>query len=213
MGGERGNILEPKQIYDSLRQKIIWLELQPESVLNLSELAEMFEVSRTPIKEVLIHLYAEGWVQRQGSHFLVTPLSLDRIREITEIRTVLEVQANLWAMKRIKPDELENLHKWRESAVSMGDQADYKIIVEQDFLFHRLVFSAAKNSQLTSLLERLLGHYLRFWLAIPREINVRQFFTEAVEIIQAIEEKNEEMIKDCTRRHIKNSILEIMGTT
>ena len=64
-------ILTPKQIYDALKEKIIWLELAPESPLNLSELADAFEVSRTPVKEALIYLQAQGWVLRQGSHFLV----------------------------------------------------------------------------------------------------------------------------------------------
>ena len=82
--------MEPNRIYEKLREKIIWLELKPESVLNLSELADTFGVSRTPIKEVLIFLQAEGWVLRHGTHFMVTPLSLDRIKEINEIRQQVE---------------------------------------------------------------------------------------------------------------------------
>lgn len=205
--------MDKNKIYNSLRQKIVWLELQPERILNLSELADMFGVSRRLIKEVLIHLYADGWIQRLGPHFQVAPLSLDQIREVTEIRVGLEVKANIWAMKRIKPDELENLYRWRESVFKLGDKVDYRIIVEQDLRFHRLVFSAAKNNQLSNILERLLERYLRFWLAIPREINVQQFFMEAILLIQAIEEKDEDMIKDCSRRHIMNSIMEIVGAT
>ena len=101
--------METNKVFKVLRQKIVDLDLMPESVLNLSELAEMFNVSRTPIKEALIFLQAEGLVIRHGSHFMVTPLSLDRIREITEIRSVLEVQAHIWAMNRITKSELEEL--------------------------------------------------------------------------------------------------------
>ena len=106
--------VETNKVFKVLRQKIVDLDLLPESVLNLTELAEVFKVNRTPIKEALIFLQAEGLVIRHGSHFMVTPLSLDRIREITEIRSVLEVQAHIWAMNRITKselEELENLHK------------------------------------------------------------------------------------------------------
>ena len=54
--------MEPSKIYELVREEIIWLGLMPESILNLSELAESFEVSRTPIKEALIFLQADGWV-------------------------------------------------------------------------------------------------------------------------------------------------------
>lgn len=52
--------LEHRKIFELLKEKIIWLELMPETTINLSELAESFEVSRTPIKEALILLQAQG---------------------------------------------------------------------------------------------------------------------------------------------------------
>ncbi len=87
-----------KKTVELLRQKISWLELKSESLLNISELSEEFNVSRTPLKEALINLEANGWVQRQGSHFTVTPLCLQRMCEIAEGRSVIEIQAYLWAM-------------------------------------------------------------------------------------------------------------------
>ncbi|MBW2003318.1 MAG: GntR family transcriptional regulator, partial [Deltaproteobacteria bacterium] len=113
--------MEPEKIYELLKEKIIWLDLMPESVLNLSELAESFRVSRTPIKEALILLQADGWVLHQGSHFMVTPLSLDRIRETAEIRSVMEVQGNIWAMYRITPEELAALGEMEKEILQLDD--------------------------------------------------------------------------------------------
>ena len=48
----------PEKIYELVKEKIIWMDLMPESILNLSELARSFGVSRTPIKEALIYLQA-----------------------------------------------------------------------------------------------------------------------------------------------------------
>lgn len=203
---------DPTQIFTALKNKIIHLELPPESVLNLSDLAKEFNVSRTPIKEVLISLQAEEWIMRHGSHFIVTPLSLERIREITEIRMIMEVQANIWAMERITPEELNTLNQLRDQIASFNKESSNRSIVDFDFTIHYTIFKIARNAQLAKLLERLLNHYLRFWLSIPRQIDHVQFFEEAHELIDAVNHKDEAIIRECTTRHIRNSVAQIMGT-
>lgn len=203
--------MEPTKIYEMVREKIIWLDLKPESIINLSELAEFFTVSRTPIKEALIYLHADGWVLRQGSHFMVTPLSLDRIREISEIRSLMEVQANIWAMNRLTPEGLNALDELEREILQIEDALDNTEMIKLDVKFHQILFKMAKNSQLSQLLERMLGHYLRFWLAIPREIEPQSFFAEARQIIQAIKAKDEAGLRAASVMHIKRSVDEIMG--
>ncbi len=205
--------MNSNEIFEALRKKIIQLELEPERVLNLSELAEEFSVSRTPIKEVLILLQAEEWIMRHGSHFIVTPLSLERIREVTEIRMVLEVQANVWAMQRITPAELEILKELENQIINFDSNLSNQDIVDFDFKIHHYIFKVAKNTHLAKLLERLLCHYLRFWLSIPRQIDIISFFSEACELIQAIENKDEALVRECTTAHIRKSVAEIMGTS
>jgi len=203
---------DPNEIYAALRKKIIFLELPPESVLNLSDLAKEFNVSRTPIKEVLISLQAEEWIMWQGSRFIVTPLSLERIREITEIRMVLEVKANIWAMERITPIEWEELNRIRQEISQFSEKSSNQSIIDFDFTIHHTIFKIAKNIQLAKLLERLLSHYLRFWLSIPRQIDHRIFFKDAIELIEAIRMKDEDLIREYTTNHIRNSVAQIMGT-
>ncbi len=205
--------MDPGQIYSALRKKIIHLELSPESVLNLSDLAKEFGVSRTPIKEALISLQAEEWIKRHGSHFIVTPLSLERIREITEIRMVMEVQANIWAMERISPQEMNELIRIREKIGTFSESSSNQSIVDFDFTIHHFIFKVAKNLHLAKILERILSHYLRFWLSIPRQIDHKVFFTESLELIDAIRCKDGDLVRENTTRHIRNSVAQIMGTS
>jgi len=202
--------VEPEKIYELLKEKIIWLDLMPESILNLSELAQSFKVSRTPIKEAMIFLQADGWVLHQGSHFMVTPLSLERIKEITEIRSLIEIQANTWAMNRITTEESVALGELEKEILQIKDIASNKQMIELDVKFHRSLFQMAKNSQLAQLLERMLGQYLRFWLSMPREIKPQSFFSETLEIIQAIKAKDEVKLRVSSAAHIKRSVDEIM---
>jgi DNA-binding GntR family transcriptional regulator len=132
--------MDPLAIYEDLKQKIIWLDLSPGCTLNLAELAGRYGVSRNPVMIALARLDAEQWVVRHGVHFVVSPLTVDRMREITEIRSLLEPQATIWAMNRMTAEGLEELRKIREEILSINIQASKKQIVEIDFRFHQLIF-------------------------------------------------------------------------
>ena len=203
--------MQPEKIFKTLRERIIWLDLPPERILNLSELAASFGVSRTPVKEALILLQAEGWLLRNGAQFMVTPLSLNRIKETTEIRSVLEVQANVWALNRILPQELELLEAIGEKINESKLPMTLRDMVKLDFRFHQTLYQAAKNSQLAEMLNLQLSRYLRIWLSMPGEIEPKSFFFEAKEIIRAIAEKDEERLKEATLAHINKSIDQIGG--
>jgi DNA-binding GntR family transcriptional regulator len=208
---ERAGI-ELEKSFQMLKDKIMWLELMPESVLIISELARTLNVSRTPIKEAMLILQNEGWVLKQGAHYMVTPLSVDRIREITEIRSVLEVQANIWAMYRITQEELMKLKKLEKQIREIDNKPNKKKVVEVDLKFHRILFEATKNNQLAQSLDRLLCHFLRFWLSIPRDFEPKPSPANSIELIRAIEEKEEARLRVASFNHIKWSMDEIMRT-
>ena len=199
------------KIYKKIRDKIIWLDFEPEKTLNLMELADSFEVSRNPITLALTRLNAEEWVVRRGSHFVVSPLTIDRIREITEIRSVLEVQANIWAMNRISTEGLAELERFRKDVLQLKDEVSNREIVEMDVRFHRLLYHETKNQQLKTMLNKMLSHYLRFWLSSPNIIKRDTFFKDAMEIIESIEAKDEVTLRAASIAHIKASLDEIMG--
>ena len=199
------------KIYKEIRDKIIWLDFEPEKTLNLTELADSFEVSRNPITLALTRLNAEEWVVRRGSHFVVSPLTIDRIREITEIRSVLEVQANIWAMNRISTEGLAELERFRKDVLQLKDEVSNREIVEMDVRFHRLLYHETKNQQLKTMLNKMLSHYLRFWLSSPNIIKRDTFFKDAMEIIESIEAKDEVTLRAASIAHIKASLDEIMG--
>ena len=203
--------MDPIAIYEDLKEKIIWLDLEPGSTLNLVELADSYGVSRNPVMIALTRLNVEEWVVRQGVHFVVSPLTVDRMREITEIRSVMETQANIWAMNRITPEGMANFVKVWDEINALNADATKKEIVQLDFKFHRQLYRETHNQQLAQLLERLLAHYLRFWLSGPQGIDPETFFNEALEIFEAIETKDEIRLKAATIAHVKVSLDKIMG--
>lgn len=202
--------MDPIEIYNDLKSKIIWLDLDPGCVLNQLQLAEAYGVSRTPVTIALTRLNAEEWVVRQGSQYTVSPLTLERMREITEIRSVLEMQANIWAMHRIVPEGLAELRDLGCEIENMSESAGKKEIFQLDRKFHNLLYREARNNQLAQMLDHILTNYIRFWLADPHEVERTVFFSEATEIIRAIEAKDEITLRASTAAHIKASLNRIM---
>jgi len=120
--------MDPIEIYEDLKEKIIWLDIEPGSTLNLVDLAASYGVSRNPVMIALTRLNVEEWVIRQGVHFVVSPLTVDRMREITEIRSLMETQANIWAMNRISPEGMAELTKIRDEINALHTDATKKEI-------------------------------------------------------------------------------------
>jgi DNA-binding GntR family transcriptional regulator len=93
---------------------------------------------------------------------VVSPLTLDRMRDITEIRSLLETQAIVWAMHRITESGLQELKSLGNSIRKLDSNESKGEMVQLDFKFHKIIYREAHNQELAQLLERLLSHYLRF---------------------------------------------------
>ncbi|WP_415519914.1 MAG: GntR family transcriptional regulator [Desulfovibrio aminophilus] len=197
--------MTPRQVAEQLKQKIIMLELPPETILNISELALQHGVSRTPVKEALIVLQAEEWVQRHGSHFMVTPLSLERIKQITEIRSILEVESNLLALRRMDEATRRSFDSLRVRINGLDSSATNLDIVNADLALHRRLYTATRNTQLTKVLDHLLSHYLRFWLSLPQRIELDSFFDDTLGMIAAVVNNDEKALRKLSEHHVARS--------
>lgn len=202
--------MDPIRIYEDLKEKIIWLDLKPGSTLNLMELSDIYKVSRNPITIALTRLDAEEWVVRHGTHFVVSPLTIDRMREITEMRSVMEVQANIWALHRISQESLTELKKVRDEVYHLKNDVTNRELVKIDVRFHEFLYNQTNNRQLAIMLSRMLSHYLRFWLANPKPIKKEEFFRDTIKIIKSMEAKDEVGLRAASTSHIKASLDEIM---
>lgn len=203
--------MTPSAIYEDLKEKIIWLKIKPGTTLNLVDLAKSYHVSRNPVTIALTRLETEEWVIRNGSHFVVSPLTLERMRDITEVRLLMEVQANIWTMHRISAEGLNELKKIKKEISELKKEATKEDIIHLDVRFHRLIYRETQNAQLEVMLDRMLNHYLRFWLSRPSRIDQDAFFSDILETIDAIERKDETRLHAACTAHVKSSLDEIMG--
>ena len=90
-----------EKAYQALHQDIVQWRLLPGTVLAEVELSERLGVSRTPVREALSRLTAEGLTTAKGGRgVVVTDVSLETVRELYELRETLEAKAAALAAER-----------------------------------------------------------------------------------------------------------------
>lgn len=150
------------KIYAELRRSIITGQYRPGTRLDLEELATQFGTSLTPIREALQMLGQEGMVTiKPRSGYFVMHISLKQLRDLLELREILEVATVERAVDRLRDhqiDELERLHVKQQSEVNSSNFAEY---MEANRTFHYALAEAAGNKALAEMLgqvhDRLAG--------------------------------------------------------
>ena len=140
--------LTPKALYEEvaeqLRQRIFRRELEPGSWIDELKIAEEFGISRTPLREALKVLAAEGLVTmkvRRGAY--VTEMSEKDLRDVYHLLSLLESDAAGVVAERATPEQqqtLRDLHAELESAA--GNREAFFSVNER---FHMALLDMADN--------------------------------------------------------------------
>lgn len=141
-----------------LRYAIISRQLKPGEHLRELPLANRFGVSRVPVREALIRLEHEGLVRgepRRGA--FVVGMTLADIRELYEVRAILEVRGARLAAEGAAPENLANLRRITQDFRVEADRGDSESLAGVDIAFHREVMTAAHHRRLLATWEPMSG--------------------------------------------------------
>lgn len=150
------------RIYREIRRSIIMGHRQPGSRLDLEVLAKNYGTSITPVRDALQMLGQEGLVTiKPRSGYFVTHVTLKRLRDLLELREILEVAAIERAAVRITEEQLEELEEVH-AGYTGKDEESYARYMEENRRFHCLIARASGNQELTEELGRLHDRLVRF---------------------------------------------------
>jgi DNA-binding GntR family transcriptional regulator len=140
--------LSPRALYqdvaEQLRQRIFRRELEPGSWIDEMKLAEQYGISRTPLREALKVLAAEGLVTmkvRRGAY--VTEVSESDLRDVYHLLSLLESDAAGVAAERISAAELLELKSLHEELEAAADQPERFLALNERF--HMRLLEIAGN--------------------------------------------------------------------
>jgi DNA-binding GntR family transcriptional regulator len=173
------------------------------TLLTEGELAELVGVSRTPVREALLRLEADGLVRlypKKGA--LVLPVSAAEIADVLEARELVETHTAGRAVDRaeaVVPELRDRLADMR-AAQAAGDTVAF---TTADRGFHRVIVAAAGNAVLTGLYDSLRDRQLRMGVEYVRSGSERmdRALAEHEEILAALTSGDRERVRRSVRRH------------
>lgn len=145
-----------QDVYERLRAAILTLELLPGEKLSERALEGMLGSSRTPIREALLRLEAEGLIARQGRSPRVTPLELAEILEAFEYREHIEAAVAHLACKHATPEDLARIQAVLDAGRKGADAAAwYEIGTDFHIMLARLSRNRFLVRAVTDILTRI----------------------------------------------------------
>lgn len=187
--------------YHALKKMLLALQIPPGKLLSEAELMRELGVGRTPLREAVQRLVADGIltvIPRHGTQ--VTAISGEDLRQIMEIRIPLEVQAAQLAAERATEKEVAAL----EAALSESETEsapDYYILF--DYQMHTLIARAAHNKYLSESLARLYALSVRlFYSAHFQRERLDEMRKEHRMVVDAIRSRDPRAAGEVMRSHL-----------
>ena len=200
-------------VYDYLREALVDGVIKPGERIVERTYAEKFNVSRTPIREVLRKLEMEGFVEyipRRG--IVAKGLNAAEIEEIYAIRISLERLAIRTAVGKISAAQLNRVKKVHEKTIAANEQDDVATVVTQMRKFDDLLFEAANMPKLQKMIAGL-QESLRSYRKINLSGGSRRSLAidEHGEILKAVINKDADLAEQLVIAHVERARNSLLG--
>lgn len=205
------------EVYEQLKRDVAAFRLVPGDRFTENELCERLAVSRTPVRQALVRLQQEGYVEvlfRSG--WRVLPFDFDRFEQLYDLRMVLETTAaqRLCAdgerTDRALLDALVRI--W---LVPLGERSTDGVQVAQwDEAFHCSLVAAAGNAEMARV-HREVTDRIRIIrrLDFTQQARIDATYDEHAKILKAIRAKRGDQAAMLLRAHIETSQAEVRKIT
>jgi GntR family transcriptional regulator, rspAB operon transcriptional repressor len=199
-----------ERVYESLRDDIVSWRLRPGAVLSEVEQAERLGVSRTPLREALGRLAADGLaVVGKGRTLVVSDLRATDVEHLFELREALETQAARLAARRRDPAMFAALRSRFAAAPALLSTEDpdrrayYALVAELD----AAIDEAAASPYLLRSLASLRAHVARARrLSRDNPGRLVRAAHEHLLIVEAVADGNETLAAQATAVHLRASL-------
>jgi DNA-binding GntR family transcriptional regulator len=195
----------PEQAYEFLKNTIITLPRDEEMFLSEAQVAASSGISRTPVREALMRLEAEGFIRRVPHKGAFIPaLSDSDVEAVMQARSVVEQ----WSVSEVAsdpgpvPDKLRLLLGSQESDV---DPVDF---IAHDLEFHTTIIRAAGNPLINDFYGSLRDRQMRMGvrILIADETRKKRVLVEHRAIVDAIEAKDPSAAVTAVNDHLASTL-------
>lgn len=197
-----------EQVSSSLRAALITGEMQPGETYSVPGLAEKFGVSGTPVREAILDLTKEGlFYTLPNKGFRVVETSDEVLRQLTDIRLLLEIPVHIQVARMITSDAIGELREISQQIMKYAREMDLINFIEHDRRFHNEILMFSGNELLVEFSDQLRSRARQH--ALPYILVSGQLEKSASEhstILDAMEHQNLVLLEEIVEHHINYTI-------
>jgi len=191
-----------------LRIEILAEQMRPGEKLTEQLICKQFSVSRTPVREALKNLEAEGLIEmipNRGA--FVVGISKDDMRDLYVIRMQNEIQAIRWAIERRTKEEMESIEESLDFMRFYTGRGDAKRMRSINVGFHKRIAAASHNRIIANSLSKIQDYTRYSRHVLPyRETDLAIILSEHEAIFAAFKSNDPEAGALSMKKHIENSL-------
>jgi DNA-binding GntR family transcriptional regulator len=148
------------RIVEALKRELINGALGPDTMIVESQIGARFGVSKTPAREALVRLSEMGFVSViPGRGYTVTKLSWQQIKDLFEVRLLLEASAAELAASRATAADVKLL----QNTAMLPNRAELTIeeLLDANLKFHHTIWKATRNERLVQIASDVMDDLMR----------------------------------------------------
>lgn len=193
-----------------IKDQIITCEMQPGSPIQVDEIAEKLNISKTPVREALLELQYENYITIiPRKRTVVRKISLQELRDVYDARTLVEpyiiqelsaedIQANM--------DLLTELNEaWSKIDIHSQSRESYSDFVKSDLEFHQKIVQMSSNECLINFCSELIYKSQRFWYMALFNNKLDVVQREHLDILRHLIDGDIASAVVCSKKHISIS--------
>ena len=199
-----GGAVLREHAYAELKRRILGCEVRPGEAINEAQIGALLGLGRTPVHQALHRLEVEGLVSimpRKG--VLVTPLSLNDVLDMIEVRAANELLCVTLAAQRAHPSDFKAMREIIAPSPDLIEQRDLSGLMTLDLKFHLAISASSRNRVLADMLRNLHEKQSRFWFySLSDPVHMKNVYDEHREMLDALESRDIAAVREATQYHI-----------
>jgi len=195
-----------QSIYNCLKKAIIENKIEPNQKINEKEIADSFKVSRTPVREALVRLEAEGFTKITSHRdVVVKEVSYADLVDIFQVIGILDGLAVTLVVDKIESKEFAKLEKMTTKLEHYYNQKDVEKFIDMNYAIHDRIWDHLNNIYLQKALRHCLVHIQRCYYALSSAFQKKEILDDSMKahknILEALNKKDKKRLKYIIQEH------------
>ena len=193
--------------YEFLTDAIFRGELKPGAPITEEWIGNHLNMSRTPVREAMIRLQADGLITMVNNRAMITPVTPVDIQEIFQLRLLLEPYAAALCIGMIDREKIVEIRKFTEELRHKEDLT-FSINIHD---LHNVIIESTRNRRLIAITRNLQGQVARL-LNVSGRIpgRIKRSLEEHLDLIDAILAGDHSLAENRMRDHIQSNMNDML---